>query len=124
MDRLILMVGTLSAVAGVWFLTRSAGYYHLPLWERPDNPLHGALRPSGSLGHPFAWVGAGLMLSGVFLYSTRKRLGVMRGRGPMRTWLNLHIYLCLSGPFRWPRTRRGNSGGSWSTRSGRWWSWP
>jgi hypothetical protein len=39
------------------------------------------------------------MLVGVALYSGRKRLAAMRGRGPMRTWLNLHIYLCLAGPF-------------------------
>ena len=99
MDRLILLVGILSAAAGAVFLTRSAGYYALPLWDRPDSPLHEALRPSGSLGHPFAWIGAALMLVGVLLYSSRKRLSLMRGRGPMRTWLNLHIYLCLSGPF-------------------------
>jgi len=39
------------------------------------------------------------VLVGVILYSGRKRLPPMRGRGPMRTWLNLHIYLCLVGPF-------------------------
>ena len=57
------------------------------------------LRPSGDVGHSFGWIGAGLMLLGVVLYSGRKRLGAMRGRGPMRTWLNFHIYLCLTGPF-------------------------
>ncbi len=40
-----------------------------------------------------------MVLIGVILYSGRKRLRPMRGRGPMRTWLNLHIYLCLAGPF-------------------------
>jgi hypothetical protein len=99
LDRVILMVGIVSAAAAVMFLGRSVGYYTLPLWDRPDSPLHEALRPSGSLGHPFAWVGASVMLVGVLLYSTRKRFAPMRGRGPMRTWLNLHIYLCLSGPF-------------------------
>ena len=98
-DRLILTVGIVSVAAGGAFLARSAGYYTLPLWDRPDSPLHEVLRPSGRLGHPFAWLGSALMLAGVLLYSTRKRLGLLRGRGPMRTWLNLHIYLCLSGPF-------------------------
>jgi len=93
------MLGIVSAAAGAMFLGRSVGYYTLPLWDRPDSPLHEALRPSGILGHPFAWVGSALVLVGVLLYSTRKRLGRLRGRGPMRTWLNLHIYLCLSGPF-------------------------
>ena len=96
---MILVVGILSAAAGVMFLLRSGGYYALPLWSRPDSPLHEALRPSGTLGHPFAWVGSALVLVGVLLYSSRKRVGFLRGRGPMRTWLNLHIYLCLGGPF-------------------------
>jgi hypothetical protein len=98
-DRLILLVGIVSAAACVMLLGRTAAYYTLPLWDRPDSPLHPALRPSGTMGHPFAWVGSALMLVGVLLYSTRKRLPLLRGRGPMRTWLNLHIYLCLLGPF-------------------------
>jgi hypothetical protein len=99
LDRLILVAGLLSAAAGAVFLARAGGYYLLPLWDRPDSPFHRALRPSGEVGHSFGWIGAGLMLLGVTLYSGRKRLGTMRGRGPMRTWLNFHIYLCLTGPF-------------------------
>jgi hypothetical protein len=89
----------LSAAAGAAFLARAGGYYLLPLWDRPDSPWHKVLQPSGQIGHSFGWIGAGLMLLGVALYSGRKRLAAMRGRGPMRTWLNLHIYLCLTGPF-------------------------
>jgi hypothetical protein len=99
LDRLILAAGILSAAAGAAFLARAGGYYLLPLWDRPDSPLHRILRPSGEVGHSFGWIGAGLMLLGVALYSGRKRLGAMQGRGPMRTWLNFHIYLCLTGPF-------------------------
>lgn len=99
LDRVILAAGVASAVAGAAFLARAGGYYLLPLWERPDSPLHAALQPSGDVGHPFGWIGAALMLVGVGLYSSRKRVRAMRGRGPMRTWLNLHIYLCLLGPF-------------------------
>lgn len=99
LDRVILAAGVVSAVVGAAFLARAGGYYVLPLWERPDSPLHGALQPSGDVGHPFGWIGASLMLVGVGLYSGRKRIRALRGRGPMRTWLNLHIYLCLVGPF-------------------------
>lgn len=98
-DRLLLLAGLVTTAAGALFLARSGAYYLLPLWERPDSPLHQALRSSGSLGHAFGWIGSGLVVVGVILYSGRKRLGPMRGRGPMRTWLNLHIYLCLTGPF-------------------------
>lgn len=96
---MILAAGVVSAVVGAAFLARAGGYYLLPLWERPDSPLHVALQPSGEMGHPFGWIGAALMLVGVGLYSGRKRTRTLRGRGPMRTWLNLHIYLCLVGPF-------------------------
>ncbi len=89
----------LSAAVGALFLAKAGRYYLLPLWERPDSPFHAALQPSGDVGHSFGWIGAGLMLTGVGLYSGRKRMRVMRGRGPMRTWLNFHIYLCLTGPF-------------------------
>jgi hypothetical protein len=98
-DRLLLLAGLVSTAVGALFLVRSGAYYVLPLWERPNSPLHESLRSSGSLGHPFGWIGSALVLVGVILYSGRKRLGPMRGRGPMRTWLNLHIYLCLTGPF-------------------------
>ena len=96
---MILYLGLLTAAVGAAFLARAGAYYWLPLWDRPDSPWHRALQPSGNVGHAFGWVGAALMLVGVLLYSGRKRIVAMRGRGPMRTWLNLHIYLCLTGPF-------------------------
>ena len=98
-DRLILLLGLATTGVGAAFLARAGAYYLLPLWDRPDSPWHKALQPSGDVGHSFGWIGAGLMLVGVMLYSGRKRIKLMRGRGPMRTWLNLHIYLCLTGPF-------------------------
>ena len=63
LDRVILAAGVASAVAGAAFLARAGGYYLLPLWERPDSPLHTALQPSGDVGHPFGWIGAALMLA-------------------------------------------------------------
>ena len=98
-DRTILLVSLVTIGVGAAFLATAGAYYRLPLWDRPDSPWHGALQPSGNAGHAFGWIGAGLMLVGVLLYSGRKRIRLMRGKGPMRTWLNLHIYLCLTGPF-------------------------
>lgn len=98
-DRAILVLGLATTAVGAAFLLRAGSYYLLPLWDRPDSPWHHALQPSGNVGHAFGWIGAGLMLIGVVLYSGRKRVRAMRGRGPMRTWLNFHIYLCLTGPF-------------------------
>ncbi len=97
-DHFVLLLGILSAAAALGYLTLAGRYYLLPLWERPESPLHALLRPSGPVGHAFGWVGAGGILVGVLLYSSRKRLGFLQRRGPMRTWLNVHIYLCLVGP--------------------------
>ncbi len=57
------------------------------------------LRPSGSVGHLLGIAGTAMVLVGVTLYSTRKRVRGLRNAGPMRTWLNVHIYLCLAGPM-------------------------
>ena len=93
------MVATLTGAAMLGYLSWAGRYYLLPLWERPDSPLHALLRPSGSVGHQFGWVGAGMIIIGVFIYSSRKRVPFLQRRGPMRTWLNVHIYLCLVGPL-------------------------
>lgn len=95
----MVLVAALTAAAVLGFLAWTGGYYLLPLWERPDAPVHGLLRPSGTAGHLFGLVGAGMVVVGVLLYSSRKRVPVLQGQGPMRTWLNVHIYLCLTGPI-------------------------
>ena len=93
------MVATLTGAAMLGYVSWAGRYYLLPLWERPETPLHALLRPSGSVGHPLGWVGAGMIVVGVFIYSSRKRIPFLQRRGPMRTWLNVHIYLCLVGPL-------------------------
>jgi len=97
-DRVVVPLAALTAVAIVGFVTWTGDYYLLPLWERPDASLHQLLRPSGRVGHLLGIVGAGMIVTGVMLYSGRKRVPFLKGRGPIRTWLNMHIYLCLVGP--------------------------
>jgi hypothetical protein len=93
------VVAILTGAAMLGYVSWAGRYYLLPLWERPETPLHALLRPSGSVGHPLGWVGAGMIVVGVFIYSSRKRIPFLQRRGPMRTWLNVHIYLCLVGPL-------------------------
>lgn len=97
-DHAVLVAGILTVAALITFLSQAGRYYLLPLWERPDTPLHRLLRPSGAVGHLFGYIGASLIVVGVMLYSGRKRVTFMQGRGPMSTWLRVHIYLCLTGP--------------------------
>ncbi len=98
-DRAVLGLAILTAAACLAFLADAGRYYLLPLWERPDNPLHKALQPSGGIGHGFGYAGAGMVIVGVILYSSRKRIRWLQRGGPMRSWLNVHIYLCLTGPI-------------------------
>jgi hypothetical protein len=98
-DRLVIVAAVLTGAAMLGYLWWAGRYYLLPLWDRPDTPLHALLRPSGRIGHPLGWVGAALIIIGVIIYSSRKRAPFLQRRGPMRTWLNVHIYLCLVGPL-------------------------
>lgn len=96
---MVLVMGIATATVLLAWLSRSGNYYLLPLWERPDSPLHHELRPSGEIGRSLGIIGMSMMAVGVMIYSSRKRLSVLQRKGPMRTWLNVHIYLCLVGPI-------------------------
>ena len=76
-----------------------ADYYRLPLADRPFVPDHEALKPSGLIGHGYGIAGTAMMLIGVILYSTRKRVSWLGGAGGLGNWLQFHIFLCTLGPF-------------------------
>lgn len=53
---------------------------------------------TGLYGHGLGIVGSLMMLSGVALYSTRKRVKRFRFTGKIKHFLEFHIFLCLLGP--------------------------
>lgn len=53
---------------------------------------------SGLLGHSLGVLGFGLMLSTEILYSLRKR-AVRRPWGSLRSWLQVHIFTGIVGPY-------------------------
>lgn len=77
---------------------RGCDYYRTPLEERPFHPRYDELKPSGIESHGYGVVGSLMILGGVAMYSSRKRLSLLRGAGPIRTYLSVHIFLCLLGP--------------------------
>lgn len=87
---------------GVWLVVtvyvgaKGWSYYHLPLLDRPFNPDHKVLKPGGFWGHGLGVVGASCMIVGVVMYMMRKRLRWMKW-GNLRTWLTVHIFLCVMG---------------------------
>jgi hypothetical protein len=94
---LFLAVVTLATVA--FFGVRGASYYLLPQQERAFNPQHNALRPGGRVGHGLGVVGTALIVSGVALYSSRKRFRPFESLGPVKHYLEFHIFLCSLGPL-------------------------
>lgn len=91
----LLMIGVLSALAvGI----RGWEYYWSPLDERPFRSDYGEMKPSGTLSHGLGILGASMIIIGVSLYSTRKRLRRLWDLGRLSSWLEVHIFLCLLGP--------------------------
>ncbi len=73
-------------------------YYLTPVSERAFNPEHELLKASGAYGHGLGIVGASMIIVGVIMYSTRKRIRSLWNVGRLSTWLEIHIFLCLLGP--------------------------
>lgn len=74
-------------------------YYRLPLAERPFADLYDDLRPAGRIGLRYGIIGFGLIVAGVALYSSRKRIRALARLGKLKFWLEFHIFLCTLGPF-------------------------
>ena len=55
-------------------------------------------KPAGSIGHGLGIIGSAMMIGGVIMYSSRKRVKALRQAGKLKHWLEFHIFLCLLGP--------------------------
>ncbi len=72
-------------------------YYLAPLAQKVRHTLHPLLRQSGTWGHLFGIIGSVFMLL-LLLYSVRKRFKFARKWGHLNTWLQVHIFLGITGP--------------------------
>ncbi len=91
----LLFVG-LTAVLAVGL--RGCAYYVAPQQVRAFSADHSSLRPSGTVGHGLGIVGTSMVIIGVVLYSSRKRIRALWPLGKLTFWLEFHIFLCLVGP--------------------------
>jgi len=73
-------------------------YYNIPLEERFFHTDHAILKPSGSIGHGLGILGSLFMIIGILIYVARKRIRFMTRLGPLKHWLEFHIFLCTLGP--------------------------
>lgn len=83
------------AVAGLFYYGRD--YYLAPAVRRVRLPLHPVLRQSGTVGHLLGILGVLFMVL-LLGYSLRKRLRFMWSWGNANDWLEVHIFLGISGP--------------------------
>ena len=60
-----------------------AEYYATPLAERPFHPHYEELKPSGAISHGYGIVGSVMIITGVTMYSSRKRLRILSGIGKL-----------------------------------------
>jgi len=74
-------------------------YYLTPIQERPFLEGHGLFASSAVVGHGYGVLGTAMMVIGVAMYSIRRRMGALAKVGRLRTWLQIHIFLCTLGPF-------------------------
>jgi hypothetical protein len=81
-----------------YFLFTGASYYLTPVGERARHPQYWDLKPGGELGLRFGAIGLAMMTV-MHAYSARKRLRPLRGMGPLRSWLSVHILLGVLGPL-------------------------
>jgi hypothetical protein len=93
----LLAVTGLIAVASV--AVRNFDYYLLPQQERPFHSRYDDLKPSGFESHGFGIAGSAMIIAGVAIYSTRKRVKLFAHAGKIRNVLEFHIFLCLLGPM-------------------------
>jgi hypothetical protein len=73
-------------------------YYLAPIAQKVRHPLHPLLRQSGSWGHLLGILGSLFMVL-LLLYSIRKRFRFARNWGNLNTWLEMHIFLGITGPL-------------------------
>jgi len=52
--------------------------------------------PNRGIWHPIGWIGSVSFIT-MMLYSFRKRIGFMQDVGPLRYWLDVHMFLGITG---------------------------
>lgn len=74
-----------------------ASFYKLPVEDRFFHQQYELLKPSGFIGHALGICGSLLIVSGMVLYTLRKRVKAFSRWGRLKNWLEFHIFLCTWG---------------------------
>ena len=74
-------------------------FYLTAIDQRFFHPQYSRLNPSGSYGYLFGVVGTSMIVLGVVIYMLKKRVPQLVHLGPLKHWLEFHIFLCTTGPM-------------------------
>jgi hypothetical protein len=72
-------------------------YYSAPVEQRAFSQDHKRLKSSGVFGHSLGVIGASMVITGIIMYSARKRIRALWKLGRLSVWLEVHIFFCTVG---------------------------
>ncbi|MEK7263464.1 MAG: hypothetical protein AAB071_03010 [Bacteroidota bacterium] len=78
---------------------KGCSYYSTSIAERPYHSDYELWKPTGFYGHGLGFLGTAMIVFGVSMYSSRKRIRALSSWGKISYWLEFHIFLCLVGPI-------------------------
>jgi hypothetical protein len=79
-------------------LVQGWSFYASPLPLRARHPDYWTFKAGGSLGHLLGVTGSALIIL-LLGYSLRKRAGALRRVGALAGWLDVHIFMGVTGPL-------------------------
>jgi hypothetical protein len=95
----VLSLFALGILATIVLGLHGASYYLSSEIDRPFHPQYDELKPTGMTGHGYGIVGTAMVVIGVIMYSSRKRVKSLSTVGKIKYFLEFHIFLCLLGPI-------------------------
>lgn len=81
-----------------WLIYDGYSYYSTPYTDRPHHEDYRTLRPAGTRGLLYGYLGAGMMIL-MLVYSLRKRIRFLERLGSLQGMLQFHIFLGIMGPL-------------------------
>lgn len=95
---LIILLSLLTVAVLAYGIATGWDYYGSTPSERAHHPLHPLWKAGGVVGHGFGVAGSALLLL-LLLYLPRKNFRALQGLGKLSHWLNIHIWMGITGPL-------------------------
>jgi hypothetical protein len=94
----VTIAATAATITVVSIAVYGAGYYLLPLEERPYSDKYGMLKPGGTIGLKLGILGTVLFFI-IFLYAFRRLIPWLGRIGTARHWMDFHVIAGITAPI-------------------------